>query len=319
MHQTASAINARGVGRRVGERGIEWAPMGTTLAALRAKRAPFGTWWTRDLGDLRDRMRPARRMGSVDSETVAGILSDVEKRGGLIDAPAVPRPSERGFAPRLLPLKYAFDRDLAALMIVVLSPLLLLLAFIVTISSPGPVLFRQQRIGQDGRGFVMFKFRSMKLPTAMVRFEPAPGLAPGGVEGVDRRTTVGRVIRLLSIDELPQLVNVLRGEMSLVGPRPERPQYVERFTRDLPGYVDRHLARPGITGWAQVHGCRGATSIRHRLELDREYIQFWSLWLDLKILVRTCTMIVGIVIPRPGDQREIEVIGRRQQPQGRAA
>ncbi|PZR83686.1 MAG: hypothetical protein DLM65_01430, partial [Candidatus Aeolococcus gillhamiae] len=228
--------------------------MGTTLAALRAKRAPFGTWWTRDLGDLRDRMRPARRAGSIDSETVAGILSDVEERGGLIDAPAAPRPSERRFAPRLLPLKYAFDRDLAALMIVVLSPLLLLLAVIVKVSSPGPVLFRQQRIGQDGRGFVMFKFRSMKLPTAMVRFEPAPGLAPGGVEGVDRRTTVGRVIRLLSIDELPQLFNVLRGEMSLVGPRPERPQYVERFSRDLPGYVDRHLARPGITGWAQVNG-----------------------------------------------------------------
>ena len=218
-----------------------------------------------------------------------------------------------------MPLKYAFDRDLAALMIVVLSPLLLLLAFLVKVSSPGPVLFRQRRTGHDGGGFVMYKFRSMRLPTAMVRFEPAPGLAPGGVEGVDRRTTIGRVIRVLSVDELPQLFNVLRGEMSLVGPRPERPQYVERFSRDLPGYADRHLVRPGITGWAQVHGCRGATSIRHRLELDREYIQFWSLWLDLKILVRTCTVIAGIAIPRARDQREIEVIGRRQQPRRRLA
>ncbi len=258
------------------------------------------------------------RVGSVDSETVAGILADVEERGGLIDAPAVPRPHERTFAPRSLRVKHAFDRDLATLLIVVLSPLLLMLAVLVKVSSPGPVLFRQKRIGQDGFGFVMFKFRSMRLPKRMVRFEPAPGLAPGGVEGVDRRTMVGRVIRVLSLDELPQLFNVLRGEMSLVGPRPERPHYVERFSHDLPGYADRHLVRPGITGWAQVHGCRGATSIKHRLELDREYIQFWSLWLDLKILVRTVTLVAGILV-HPGDQREIEVIGRRQQPTGRLA
>ncbi len=223
----------------------------------------------------------------------------------------------RASHPPLLRVKYALDRDLAALILVLISPLLLLLAILVKATSPGPVLFRQQRVGADGSGFVMFKFRSMRLPTRLVRFEPAPGLAPGGVEGEDRRTAVGRVIRVLSLDELPQLLNVLRGEMSLVGPRPERPKYVERFSRELPGYADRHLVRPGITGWAQVHGCRGATPIKDRLELDREYIQFWSLWLDLKIVLRTAVGLAGMVIPHHrGEHVEavIEAIGRRHQP-----
>jgi lipopolysaccharide/colanic/teichoic acid biosynthesis glycosyltransferase len=253
---------------------------------------------------------------SVDEQTVATIVTEVEERGSLLDVPGVPPPSEPRFAPPLLRVKYALDRDLAALILVFLAPLLMFVAILVRITSPGPVLFRQQRVGEDGRGFVMFKFRSMRLATKLVRFEPAPGIAPGGVEGEDRRTAVGRVIRVLSLDELPQLLNVLRGEMSLVGPRPERPRYVERFSRELPGYAERHLVRPGITGWAQVHGCRGATPIKNRLELDREYIQFWSLWLDLKIMVRTAVGLAGMVIPhRRGEHVEavIESIGRRHQ------
>jgi lipopolysaccharide/colanic/teichoic acid biosynthesis glycosyltransferase len=228
----------------------------------------------------------------------------------------VPPPTEPNWSRSSLRVKHGVDRVLAAVMLIVLSPLLLLTALLVWATSRGPVLFRQQRIGQGGQGFVMFKFRSMRQPTSLTRFEPVPGVAPGGVEGEDRRTAVGRVIRVLSIDELPQLLNVLRGEMSLVGPRPERPRYVERFSRELPGYADRHLARPGITGWAQVHGCRGATSLRKRLELDREYIQFWSLWLDVKILLLTFGAVAATVLSRPPSERvvrEAEIIGRRQQ------
>ena len=114
-----------------------------------------------------------------------------------------------------------------------------------------------------------------------------PGRAPGGVEGFDRRTAVGRFIRRTSLDELPQLFNVLRGEMSLVGPRPERPEFVELFRHDVDRYGDRHRVKSGITGWAQVHGLRGQTSLSERVEWDNFYIENWSLWLDLKILLMT--------------------------------
>jgi lipopolysaccharide/colanic/teichoic acid biosynthesis glycosyltransferase len=113
------------------------------------------------------------------------------------------------------------------------------------------------------------------------------GLAPGGVEGHDRRTPIGRMLRNLSLDELPQLINVLRGDMSLVGPRPERPEFVARFARDVAGYEDRHRVKSGITGWAQVHGLRGQTSIADRVEWDNYYIQNWSLRLDFRILALT--------------------------------
>jgi lipopolysaccharide/colanic/teichoic acid biosynthesis glycosyltransferase len=282
---------------------------------IRGVAGGIGRWVT---SDFHNASRPAWPGGSVDSDTVASILRDVEGRGGFLDRPATPLPTEREFSPRRVWVKYGLDRVLAALMLIALTPILLLLIVLVKSTSRGPVLFCQLRIGQNGRGFVMFKFRSMRQPTALVRFEPVPGLAPGGVEGEDRRTAVGRVIRALSIDELPQLVNVLCGEMSLVGPRPERPQYVARFSRDLPGYAERHLVRPGITGWAQVHGCRGATSISNRLELDREYIQFWSLWLDIKILVLTCATVAGMAFARNrADQEAVEVVGRRQPSQAR--
>jgi lipopolysaccharide/colanic/teichoic acid biosynthesis glycosyltransferase len=131
------------------------------------------------------------------------------------------------------------------------------------------------------------KFRTMRDLTADESFMPESGLAPGGVEGRDRRTRVGRLLRRTSLDELPQLINVLRGEMSLVGPRPERPHYVELFQHDVHRYADRHRVKSGITGLAQVKGLRGQTSVLRRVEWDNDYVANWSLWLDLKILVWT--------------------------------
>jgi lipopolysaccharide/colanic/teichoic acid biosynthesis glycosyltransferase len=165
----------------------------------------------------------------------------------------------------------------------------------VKLSSPGPALFKQRRVGRDGRVFDFYKFRSMREPsheageedTSALDFLLAGDIAPGGVEGEDRRTAVGRLLRSSSLDELPQLLNVLRGDMSLVGPRPERPEFVELFRNDILRYGDRHRVRSGITGWAQVHGLRGQTSLAERVEWDNYYIAHWSLGLDLKILALT--------------------------------
>lgn len=189
---------------------------------------------------------------------------------------------------RRLALKYALDRCAAALLLAVAAPLLLAVAAGVKLTSPGPVLFRQRRVGLDGREFDLLKFRSMRMPDRPApSFRPPPGLAPGGVEDEDRQTGFGRWLRRSDLDELPQLANVVRGEMSLVGPRPERPAYVEQFTTDVERYADRHRIKSGITGWAQVHGLRGQTSIADRVEYDNDYIQNLSPALDLKILLLT--------------------------------
>src|SRR4051812_33399699 len=188
-------------------------------------------------------------------------------------------------------VKHALDRVMAATMIVVLSPVLISATAAVKLSSSGPIFFRQRRVGRDGRDFDLLKFRSMRTSD-----DPPPGnvsmflpgdTAPGGVEGADRRTTIGKIMRRTSIDELPQLFNVLRGQMSIVGPRPERPEFVELFERRVDRYEDRLRVKSGITGWAQVHGLRGKTSLSDRIELDNYYIENWSLWLDFKILVMT--------------------------------
>src|SRR4051794_1891732 len=188
-------------------------------------------------------------------------------------------------------VKHALDRLMAAALIVVLSPILIAGTIAVKVSSRGPIFFRQRRVGRDGRDFDLLKFRSMRLAE-----DPPPGnvsvllpdnTAPGGVEGTDRRTGIGKLMRRTSIDELPQLFNVLRGQMSIVGPRPERPEFVELFERRVDRYEDRHRVKSGITGWAQVHGLRGKTSLSDRIELDNYYIENWSLWLDFKILVMT--------------------------------
>jgi len=185
-------------------------------------------------------------------------------------------------------IKHVFDHGAAALLLLACAPLFLVLAVAVKASSRGPVFFRQRRIGRDGREFQMLKFRSMRMPEGRTAApEPAPDTGPGGVEGDDRRTGVGSFMRRSSLDELPQLLNVLRGEMSLVGPRPERPEFVNLFGSRIERYRDRHRVKSGITGWAQVNGLRGKTSLRDRVEWDNYYIENWSLWLDVKILLRT--------------------------------
>jgi exopolysaccharide biosynthesis polyprenyl glycosylphosphotransferase len=194
--------------------------------------------------------------------------------------------------------KYVFDRAIAGVAILVLSPLLILAAVGVLVSVGRPLLFRQRRVGLDRREFDMLKFRTMRgQPDYAGSFEAgweafAQGLAPGGVEGADRRTRFGRVLRRTSLDELPQLFNVLRGEMSIVGPRPERPEYVQAFESQVRRYDLRHRVKAGITGWAQVHGLRGRTPLADRVEYDNYYIENWSLWLDVKILLLTLLAVV---------------------------
>lgn len=190
-------------------------------------------------------------------------------------------------------VKHAMDRTTAGVGLLLSSPVLIGLALLVKISSPGPILFRQQRIGRDGKVFDCLKFRSMRplLPTEP-GFELPDGAAPGGVEGDDRRTRIGKIMRKTSMDELPQLLNVVRGEMSLVGPRPERPEFVELFEMHVRRYGDRHRVKAGITGWAQVHGLRGQTSIADRAEFDNYYIENWSLHLDVKILLLTVLAVL---------------------------
>ncbi len=193
-------------------------------------------------------------------------------------------------------VKYAIDRAVAALVLLVLSPLLLLIALAVLLTMGRPIFFRQTRVGRDGRSFDMLKFRSMRpgegeSPYLYVVSEDATG--PGGVEGEDRRTSVGAFLRRSSLDELPQLFNVLKGEMSLVGPRPERPEYVTEFEQTVYRYGDRHRVKSGITGWAQVHGLRGRTSLADRAEWDNFYIENFSLWLDFRIALMTVGAIFG--------------------------
>ena len=178
-------------------------------------------------------------------------------------------------------LKRGFDILLSGLGLVLLSPLLLILALGVKLSSPGPVLFRQIRVGYNRREFQMLKFRSMRVN--------AQSDTAWSTDVDDRRTKFGSWIRKTSLDELPQLVNVLRGEMSLVGPRPELPHFVEQFRESVPLYMVKHQVKPGITGWAQVNGYRGDTSIEKRIELDLWYIDHWSPILDLRILFMTVT------------------------------
>ncbi|OGD31610.1 MAG: undecaprenyl-phosphate glucose phosphotransferase [Candidatus Aminicenantes bacterium RBG_19FT_COMBO_58_17] len=178
-------------------------------------------------------------------------------------------------------VKRVVDVIVSSLGLIILSPLLVVVAILVKLTSPGPVFYRQERMGMDGRRFSMVKFRTM--------FRDAEeGSGPVmSRPGDPRMTRVGRFLRKFSIDEFPQLINVFRGEMSLIGPRPERPEFVREFADRIPNYMLRHKVKCGITGWAQVHGLRQETPIDKRIEYDFYYIQNWSLGLDLKIIWMT--------------------------------
>lgn len=177
--------------------------------------------------------------------------------------------------------KRLMDIGLSAAFLIVASPLLLLIALAVKLSSPGPVFYRQQRMSLNGQTFDMLKFRSMP-----VNAEAATG-AVWAQKGEQRATPLGAFLRRSSLDELPQFINVLKGDMSIVGPRPERPVFVDQFKDQIPRYMLKHKVPAGITGWAQVNGWRGSTSLEKRIEYDLYYIQHWSLKLDFKIMLMT--------------------------------
>jgi exopolysaccharide biosynthesis polyprenyl glycosylphosphotransferase len=237
----------------------------------------------------------------IEVSVVPRMFDTINDRVGYDTVGGLPLLTFSGVNPKGLQfaIKHVIDRVSAILLLVGLSPVIALAALAVRASSPGPMLFRQQRVGRDGTEFNLYKFRSMRAETAPAA-QPVGvdagalqamlplDTAPGGVEGSeDRRTLIGRVLRRTSIDELPQLLNVLRGEMSVIGPRPERPEFVELFGRDIDRYGDRHRVKSGITGWAQVHGLRGKTSLAERVEWDNYYIAHWSLALDFKIALLT--------------------------------
>lgn len=178
-------------------------------------------------------------------------------------------------------LKRLMDIAGALFGIIITSPIMLGAAIAVKLSSPGPVIFKQERIGLHSKPFYMYKFRSMELQ------KPSEEQKAWTVKNDPRVTGVGRILRKTSLDELPQLFNILKGDMSLVGPRPERPLFVDKFKEEIPRYMVKHQVRPGLTGWAQVNGYRGDTSIRKRIEYDLYYIENWTLWLDIKIIFMT--------------------------------
>jgi exopolysaccharide biosynthesis polyprenyl glycosylphosphotransferase len=184
-------------------------------------------------------------------------------------------------------LKRALDVGISWTLLVFLSPLLLVMALLVKLTSRhGPVLYVQERVGLDGKPFYMLKFRSMR-PDAEAESGPV-WTSPND----PRRTRLGEIIRRFSLDEFPQLVNVLVGEMSLVGPRPERPEFVAQFANLVPRYRERHMEKAGMTGWAQVNGLRGQTSIVERTEYDLFYVETWSLAFDVKILLKTLAAVI---------------------------
>lgn len=177
-------------------------------------------------------------------------------------------------------VKWLEDKVLSSLILLLISPLMILLALGVKLTSSGPVFYRQERVGLNNKPFDMLKFRSMPVDTEK------GGIRWGG-SATKATTRFGQFIRKTSLDELPQFLNVLMGDMSIVGPRPERPMFVEEFKEKIPDYMKKHMVKAGITGWAQVHGWRGDTDLNTRIEYDLYYIENWSLWLDLKIILMT--------------------------------
>jgi exopolysaccharide biosynthesis polyprenyl glycosylphosphotransferase len=207
--------------------------------------------------------------------------ASIDALGGL------PLLSVRDYALRgyMLIFKRLMDLSGSALGLLILSPIMLLIAILIKLESPGPVFFIQERMGLDGKPFRMIKFRSMRRDAELY--------GPGWTTDNDpRQTKLGTILRKIEVDELPQLINVLLGEMSLVGPRPEQAHYVEQFRMTINRYMERHQEKGGMTGWAQVNGLRGDTSIGERTKYDLWYSANWSIWLDFKILLRTVWQIL---------------------------
>ncbi|WP_307742520.1 undecaprenyl-phosphate glucose phosphotransferase [Caldicellulosiruptor sp. DIB 104C] len=178
-------------------------------------------------------------------------------------------------------IKRSFDIVVSLIGLILCLPLFIIIAILIKLTSEGPILFTQERVGYSRRIFKMHKFRTMYVQ------DPNEEKIRWTTKDDPRRTPVGKILRRLSLDELPQLWDVLVGNMSLVGPRPERPYFVEKFKEEIPKYMIKHRVRPGITGWAQIHGLRGDTSIEERIKYDIWYIENWSFWLDIKIIVAT--------------------------------
>lgn len=192
----------------------------------------------------------------------------------LLDLSCSPISGTRGL------IKWLEDKLIASMILLMISPLMLILAIGVKLTSPGPVFYRQERVGINGHPFMMLKFRSMPVDVEK------DGVQWGGAKN-KQLSAFGAFIRKTSLDELPQFINVLKGDMSIVGPRPERTQFVEEFKQQIPGYMQKHLVKAGITGWAQINGWRGDTDLEKRIECDLWYIENWSIWLDLKIILLT--------------------------------
>ena len=234
-----------------------------------------------ELGSLRGIMRVLSR-DTVDVRLIPDVYQYITLCGSVEEFAGMPliNLQATSLVGWHLFVKRVFDMGVATLALILTAPLMLGVSLAVRWSSPGPVFFRQVRVGMDGRPFTMLKFRTMRSDAEADGAKMTQARDP-------RRTTLGRLLRYLSVDELPQLFNVLRGDMSLVGPRPEQPAFIESFTRDIPRYALRHKIKAGMTGLAQINGLRGNTSMHQRIELDLYYIENWSLGLDLRILMRT--------------------------------
>jgi len=230
------------------------------------------------------KIAPALEKLCVPTRVVIDLGEGVVLRDRLIDLGGIHmldlRPTLAETGPYLFQ-KRIFDVAFSAIIVLVTLPITLLIALAIKLSSRGPVFFVQERVGLNGRVFRMFKFRTMKVG------RPEEGNTRWTCEKDPRRTRIGTFLRKTNLDELPQFLNVVRGEMSIVGPRPERPFFVERFLKEFDRYNSRHLFKAGITGWAQVNGWRGDTSIAKRVEYDLYYLRNWSLTFDLQIITMT--------------------------------
>ncbi|MCB8968119.1 MAG: undecaprenyl-phosphate glucose phosphotransferase [Ardenticatenaceae bacterium] len=225
--------------------------------------------------------------GRVSIKVFPDIFQFITSEADIDDLGGLPLLSVRDFALRgyLLIFKRLMDLTGSAFGLIVLSPLMLLVAIAIKLESPGPAFFVQERMGLDGKPFLMIKFRSMR--------RDAEKHGPGWTTDNDpRQTKLGALLRKVEIDELPNLINVFLGEMSLVGPRPEQAHYVEQFRGNVPRYMERHKEKGGMTGWAQVNGLRGDTSIAERTKYDLWYSENWSILLDIKIILRTVWQII---------------------------